>query len=1292
MHRPLQGIMVIWGLLAGACVSAQTQPLEKRIVLSAENPQVGHRLEALDRQSGVLASAGAVGKFVGWSAPAFPLRAVAALVLDNCAVEKWEQVLEDYQKLIDEAGDALVPMRPAKSSSSVPPSSVQVRRLVHRRIAALPPSILKRYRQNVDGHAQKLLEEGTNQRSPAPLRRLVDEYFCSRSADLALDLLGDLAFEQGHFEDALAWWRLLALAPGEAASPPPDCLLFPDSTLDSARIRAKEVLAYAFMDQADRARRELAAYRKLHPQARGALAGGEGLYASILEGWIERLAGHGVKSNQEPWTTFAGNPARNRALAVCPPARLWVDGPTWRVRLPAVHPGAAADPPPRTDPAGRLAWHPLVVDSRVLVGDSRSVTGYQLSTGRQLFRFVLKDAGPDDNKAGDGRYTLTAWNKHVFARLGRQSLGPKSGEEKEDFPSTLVCLKLAGSKPGALQWKIAATRPDNSPAFFEGAPLAADGRVFCAVSWVVGLETHTAVVCYDAETGQRRWWQEVCVSPEFEEPLEGRLAEGRPAEPRKRQHLLTLGGGILYYCSQAGAVVALDPWSGQCVWGTRYVSRGPKTEQGFPSPRDLAPCVYADGRLYLAPLDTDRLLCLDATNGRLVWECAGLEVVHLLGVARGRVYCTTARGLECIRADTGERRANGARPGVSSTWMQPLEGRLPGLGRGLLAGSWLLWPTQDPNLPLRGVTLEDGNQERFAIDKTAPREPEYLEPTMLRAILPGNMAFGEDCLVVAGLEELAAYVPQKQFLKEREKNLQDARATPLALYQLAMAQVDAGLTGEAQKSLTRLDDLIRPLARKDGENWEGLSSQRSSELRRSPPWILSLASDTTTDALPDVKTDRPGLLDIPLQKVLEVPAHQMQSVARPFPKYGELVLGRCGEQNFGLDVVADKTLWKHGFINDQPVWLGSFGNIALAAYSWGMAGSSLTDGELLWLELGPWGPRMPYTLRDHEPRRADPFPMTHFRCNCRFIFILVDERLLVAMDPTNGKIAWHSWAPGGQIRPLADGGRFYPHYQAGDRFVLLQTTAGKWLILDSQTGKLLHEGPAAMHWPQPPPALDERWFVLSGTAGQVLLLDADTGLFDWTYQPPGQTSLSGAAAQVFGDKDKLLALVPRNIGPELVRLDPANGKVAWSVPVLADEFDVQTAALDDSAVYFACQNALQARSLRDGRLLWKKKLPGSFSGWQTVRAGLSLLVYPREKFEAPWLPLSAFPFSLPIAYPPFAKPRQERAILVIDPRNGEWLQRLPLADGPGPVTVQVRENCLVVCAGGKMSVFRGSKE
>src|SRR5207248_2617680 len=127
--------------------------------------------------------------------------------------------------------------------------------------------------------------------------------------------------------------------------------------------------------------------------ASGTLAGGTGTYAATLERWIDQLEKQRTATNQAPWTTFAGNAARNRVPAVFPPARLWLDGPTWRVRLPGHRPGVpnnpADEPGGRTGPASHLAFHPLVVDSQVLIADARSVTGYQLFTGRELFRFVL---------------------------------------------------------------------------------------------------------------------------------------------------------------------------------------------------------------------------------------------------------------------------------------------------------------------------------------------------------------------------------------------------------------------------------------------------------------------------------------------------------------------------------------------------------------------------------------------------------------------------------------------------------------------------------------------------------------------------------------------------------------------------------------------------------------------------------------------------------------------------------------------------------------------------------------
>jgi hypothetical protein len=303
---------------------------------------------------------------------------------------------------------------------------------------------------------------------------------------------------------------------------------------------------------------------------------------------------------------------------------------------------------------------------------------------------------------------------------------PKKSAELGDA-SYLVCLDL--TQPEAHKkrelWHVQASADDKSPAFFEGAPLVHDGRVYIALSKLVGRHVLTLIECYDV-LGRKRWSREVCDCPEFEENGKG---------PRHRQHLLTLAGGQIVYCSHAGAIVAVDAWTGQPTWGVRYPSRGPLTIEHMPSPRDLTPCVYADGLVFAAPLDSDRLFCVDSVTGQPRWELEGVEVVHLLGVAHGRLFAATRDGVLSIHAATGQ-----------IDWAQPSEGRLPSLGRGLIAGRWLFWPTQDAELPYRAVTLRTG-------------EPPNFDPTRLNTLPVGNLAYGQGCLVIAGLSELVVYVP-----------------------------------------------------------------------------------------------------------------------------------------------------------------------------------------------------------------------------------------------------------------------------------------------------------------------------------------------------------------------------------------------------------------------------------------------------------------------------------------------------------------------------------------------------
>jgi hypothetical protein len=390
-----------------------------------------------------------------------------------------------------------------------------------------------------------------------------------------------------------------------------------------------------------------------------------------------------------------------------------------------------------------LAFHPVIVHNQVLIADHRSVTSYHLLTGRKLFRFDLKGAGLYDPGPGLDRMsrlprlTLTVSGDRVYARLGAQRLTSRPAK------SYLVCLDL--SKPERdkkrLLWQVESKMEDGSAAFLEGAPLVHDGRVYVAMSQMAGERVTTSIVCFD-ERGRRRWSREVCDCPEFEAGA-GRDRQIRLSQPefdltraeieegvsgRDRQHLLTLAGGQIVYCSQAGAIVAVDRWTGHPTWAVRYPSRGALTAQQQPSPRDLAPAAYADGYVYAAPLDSDRIFCIDSVAGRVCWEVEGIEVGHILGVTKGCLLVTTPTELASIRTVNGE-----------IQWRQPTNG--PNLGRGLIAGN-LIWPS-----------LIELSGERAAFDSSR-----------LHTLPIGNWAFGQGCLAIAGVSEsgaseLVVYVP-----------------------------------------------------------------------------------------------------------------------------------------------------------------------------------------------------------------------------------------------------------------------------------------------------------------------------------------------------------------------------------------------------------------------------------------------------------------------------------------------------------------------------------------------------
>jgi outer membrane protein assembly factor BamB len=693
------------------------------------------------------------------------------------------------------------------------------------------------YRERVDPQARQWLEQGKAERDPRLLRRLVDETFCSRFTDQAIDLLGDLAFERGNFEEASDWWNMLApLSPSEpqglASGFPSDHekslrLNYANPQVDLARVRAKQILVRLFQGERTGLPVALKDFRAKNGRSEGAFAGRKGNYADILEALAAdpKLTAEVDKRKNEPrpWPTFAGDSTRSFVSASAP-RRLALESPPWPIRLddkPAGENESLAGRrllKPSPGPGGPgfdLDFYPVIAGDLVLVANAYSVTAYDLITGQIKGRFDLQEDLKGLNSAqldlraaekGASGFTVTVSDNRVYARLGTMQLLeiPSADKRSGKRQSFLVCLDLA-PKDGKLipRWFHSSSNLDpegrQTGALFEGTPAVREGRAFAARTHLDKMQSATEIDCFDAETGKLRWRQEVCIA-----------AEGVTGEPRQRHHLITLAGDKVVYCSHSGAVIALDERTGKRAWAVRYPSRGMSTENGAASPRDLAPCLYAAGRIFVAPADFGGILCLDASTGQKIWEKGRVEVVHLLGVAKGRLIFTTEgrrtgeanlrSGIQGLDAGTGKE---------SRKWIQPEDGERSSFGRGFLAGDFVFWPTQpsphQPRLPSLRVLNQDDGQPPLEIDAE-----QYWQ------IQPGNMAYGNGCLAVADQERLYVYVPPGRLLEERRKEAAARTDSAPACYRLAVAEADAGLAAQALNDFARAEGL----AKKD-EQWNG---------------------------------------------------------------------------------------------------------------------------------------------------------------------------------------------------------------------------------------------------------------------------------------------------------------------------------------------------------------------------------------------------------------------------------------------------------------------------------------
>jgi outer membrane protein assembly factor BamB len=641
---------------------------------------------------------------------------------------RWDEAVETLRQVSEQSGDRVVAVTPGYY--------VRLRDYCHRRLSALPPEALAVYREQVDAQARQWLEEGTARRDDARLRAVVDQFFCSSYADEALLRLGESALAKADYGAARGYWERLVDMPPAAVvedeyvalrndpklpadlaalldryyvhlpgSPSYDLkdrkrivdpdllrlgaalrergvigarLAYPRPDVSPTDIFARLILASIFEGSRNFAEGGLRDFAAAYPDARGRLGGREVNYVEGLTALLAESRTWSRDPRSDDWPTFAGNPARNGAAA--DPIALghvaWVYDKLAQVEGHEQRPRRVAD-----DRLFPLSFHPIVVGNQVYVHDGRAIHALALDTGAPLWVYDkierIEGTGFNDRFAGTRpvigvpRYTLTAHRRRLLARTG-DPVTSSNGEMGRNGISQIICLDL--DREGSVVWR---TMPPEERSSFEGTPLADDERVYVAVR-KGGVRPQIHVACYDLDGGSegRLLWRRMVCSAES--PGQGQMDE-------ITHTLLTLVGDAVYVNTNLGAVAALDKYSGAIRWVATYprALANDVNVKNLQFHRDLNPCVFDRGTIYVAPSDSKHILAYESAGGQLWWQSdLGDSAVQLLGVVDDHLMASgdNLLWMNILRDGFVER----AFPRESPK----------GFGRGVLAGRQIFWPTR----------------------------------------------------------------------------------------------------------------------------------------------------------------------------------------------------------------------------------------------------------------------------------------------------------------------------------------------------------------------------------------------------------------------------------------------------------------------------------------------------------------------------------------------------------------------------------------------------------------------
>ncbi len=475
---------------------------------------------------------------------------------------------------------------------------VPVSQYCQRRILNFPKSELAFYRTLYDARAKEAFEQARRKNSLGGLAEVADTMLATSYGDKALLELGNAALDAGNFLEALEYFTTLRD-------------FYHDSDCRTPELEIK--IAYCEKVLNDKPRNNSSASNK--SSAKSALTADE------LER-LQKVAASAAPDTSKLHAQQASAPqisADDYMLFPPPEDPLALKNPVWTARLP----GSRRD--------FFVYTQPVVAENNLLYRHKNILYCRSLLNGELRW----------SNDLG-GRVVWQNWQERLYPE---EDILVQDGMVFSPIYKVGPSLAALDGVTGQLRWAygpLAASSDEESHMRFEAAPAGGNRGVFSGyILDNIEGDTHTdseyGVMAFDSATGRVRWRAPLCrLAPG---KFAGNFAEVRRNRIRSFSSPPLYHEGTLYYNTNAGALAALDSRSGRIKWlmrypyfpevhdATRQFGRLTVLHGGveFVQPHD--PMFWLNQRplmvgekLYIAPVDSPFLFCIDRRTGKILWD------------------------------------------------------------------------------------------------------------------------------------------------------------------------------------------------------------------------------------------------------------------------------------------------------------------------------------------------------------------------------------------------------------------------------------------------------------------------------------------------------------------------------------------------------------------------------------------------------------------------------------------------------------------------------------------------